>query len=72
MATLFIACCGVPGARDGLPRERFMPGLWMLMGGLVGSKFCCVVERCTAKISASFSLDFLRGGALVRGLSAAS
>src|ERR1043166_5295375 len=57
-------------ARDGLPRERIYDlSLWMLLGGLVGSKilmFFTVPEYRDARRHL-FSLDFLRSGGVFYG-----
>ena len=43
-------------ARDGLPRERIYDlGLWVLVGGLVGSKILMVLVEPDVQI---FTLDF--------------
>ncbi|MDQ3687575.1 MAG: prolipoprotein diacylglyceryl transferase [Acidobacteriota bacterium] len=58
------------GARDGLPRERIYDlGLWMLLGGLVGSKLLLMwVEPVYGQnLWHLFSLDFLRSGGVWYG-----
>ncbi len=58
------------GARDGLPRERIYDlGLWMLLGGLVGSKLLLMwVEPVYGQnLRHLFSLDFLRSGGVWYG-----
>lgn len=52
-------------ARDGLPRERIYDlGLWVLVGGLVGSKVLMLLVEDNVNI---FSLDFLRSGGVFYG-----
>ncbi len=52
-------------ARDGLPRERIYDlGLWVLIGGLVGSKVLMILVEPNVDI---FTLDFLRSGGVVYG-----
>lgn len=52
-------------ARDGLPRERIYDlGLWVLVGGLVGSKLLMIVLEPGVQI---FTLDFLRSGGVFYG-----
>jgi phosphatidylglycerol---prolipoprotein diacylglyceryl transferase len=52
-------------ARDGLPKERIYDlGLWVLVGGLVGSKLLMVMVEDNVNI---FSLDFLRSGGVFYG-----
>lgn len=52
-------------ARDGLPKERIYDlGLWVLVGGLVGSKALMVLVEDNVNI---FSLDFLRSGGVFYG-----
>ena len=52
-------------ARDGLPRERIYDlGLWVLVGGLVGSKILMLLVEPDVKI---FTLDFLRSGGVFYG-----
>src|ERR687890_542436 len=56
--------------RDGLPRERvFDLGLWMLLGGLVGSKLLLMLAE--PEYGASWrnflSVDFLRSGGVWYG-----
>lgn len=52
-------------ARDGLPRERIYDlGLWVLVGGLVGSKLLMIMVDDNVNV---FSLDFLRSGGVVYG-----
>jgi phosphatidylglycerol:prolipoprotein diacylglycerol transferase len=58
------------GARDGLPRERvFDLGLWMLLGGLVGSKILLMFAEpeYAGNIRQLLSLDFLRSGGVWYG-----
>jgi phosphatidylglycerol:prolipoprotein diacylglycerol transferase len=58
------------GQRDGLPRERvFDLGLWMLLGGLVGSKLLLMLAEpeYAANPSQLLSLDFLRSGGVWYG-----
>jgi phosphatidylglycerol:prolipoprotein diacylglycerol transferase len=58
------------GQRDGLPRERvFDLGLWMLLGGLVGSKLLLMVvePEYAGNFRQLFSLDFLRSGGVWYG-----
>ena len=58
------------GARDGLPRERvFDLGLWMLLGGLVGSKLLLMVAEpeYASDLWRLVSLDFLRSGGVWYG-----
>ena len=57
-------------ARDGLPRERIYDlSLWMLLGGLVGSKFLMLFTEpeYRANPGALISLDFLRSGGVFYG-----
>src|ERR1043166_2533584 len=68
LAALFVAAR--VGARDGLPRERvFDLGLWMLLGGLVGSKLLLMVAEpeYAANPWQLVSLDFLRSGGVWYG-----
>jgi len=52
-------------ARDGLPRERIYDlGLWVLVGGLVGSKVLMLLIEDNVNV---FSLDFLRSGGVFYG-----
>ena len=52
-------------ARDGLPRERIYDlGLWVLVGGLVGSKLLMILVEPDVQI---FTLDFLRSGGVFYG-----
>ncbi len=52
-------------ARDGLPRERIYDlGLWVLVGGLVGSKVLMLLVEPNVEI---FTLDFLRSGGVFYG-----
>ncbi len=52
-------------ARDGLPRERIYDlGLWVLVGGLVGSKVLMLFVEENVNI---LSLDFLRSGGVFYG-----
>ena len=56
--------------RDGLPRERvFDLGLWMLLGGLVGSKLLLMVvePEYAGNFRQLLSLDFLRSGGVWYG-----
>jgi phosphatidylglycerol:prolipoprotein diacylglycerol transferase len=58
------------GARDGLPRERvFDLGLWMLLGGLIGSKLLLMVAEPEygANWRNLLSIDFLRSGGVWYG-----
>ena len=51
--------------RDGLPRERIYDlGLWVLVGGLVGSKILMLLVEDNVNI---FTLDFLRSGGVFYG-----
>lgn len=53
------------GARDGLPRERIYDlGLWVLVGGLVGSKLLMYFTEPDVQV---FTLDFLRSGGVFYG-----
>jgi phosphatidylglycerol:prolipoprotein diacylglycerol transferase len=53
------------GARDGLPRERIYDlGLWVLIGGLIGSKILMFFVEENVQL---FSLDFLRSGGVYYG-----
>ncbi len=53
------------GARDGLPRERIYDlGLWVLVGGLVGSKILMLLIEDNVNV---FSFDFLRSGGVFYG-----
>lgn len=53
------------GTRDGLPRERIYDlGLWVLVGGLVGSKILMILVEPGVQI---FTLDFLRSGGVFYG-----
>lgn len=57
-------------ARDGLPRERIYDlSLWMLLGGLVGSKFLMLFTEPEYRSSPLqlISLDFLRSGGVFYG-----
>jgi phosphatidylglycerol---prolipoprotein diacylglyceryl transferase len=68
LAALFVAAR--VGARDGLPRERvFDLGLWMLLGGLVGSKLLLMVAEpeYASNPWQLVSLDFLRSGGVWYG-----
>jgi phosphatidylglycerol---prolipoprotein diacylglyceryl transferase len=68
LAALFVAARA--GARDGLPRERvFDLGLWMLLGGLVGSKLLLMVAEpeYASNPWQLVSLDFLRSGGVWYG-----
>ncbi len=52
-------------ARDGLPSERIYDlGLWVLVGGLLGSKLLMLLVEDNVNI---FSLDFLRSGGVFYG-----
>jgi len=52
-------------ARDGLPRERIYDlGLWVLVGGLIGSKILMLLIEDNVNV---FSLDFLRSGGVFYG-----
>ena len=52
-------------ARDGLPRDRMYDiGMWVLIGGLVGSKVLMLLVEDNVNI---FSLDFLRSGGVYYG-----
>jgi phosphatidylglycerol:prolipoprotein diacylglycerol transferase len=52
-------------ARDGLPKERIYDlGLWVLVGGLVGSKLLMLLLEPGVQI---FTLDFLRSGGVFYG-----
>ena len=52
-------------ARDGLPRERIYDlGLWVLVGGLVGSKLLMILVEPGVEV---FTLDFLRSGGVFYG-----
>ncbi len=68
LAGLFVAAR--LGERDGLPRERiFDMGLWMLLGGLLGSKLLLMVvePEYAEDLGQLFSLDFLRSGGVWYG-----
>ena len=68
LAALFVAAR--LGARDGLPRERvFDLGLWMLLGGLVGSKLLLMVAEpeYASDLWRLVSLAFLRSGGVGYG-----
>ena len=68
MAALFVA--SRLAGRDGLPRERvFDLGLWMLHGGLVGSKLLLMVAEPEygADWRNLLSIDFLRSGGVWYG-----
>jgi phosphatidylglycerol:prolipoprotein diacylglycerol transferase len=68
LAALFVAARA--GARDGLPRERvFDLGLWMLLGGLVGSKLLLMLAEpeYASNPWQIVSLDFLRSGGVWYG-----
>jgi phosphatidylglycerol:prolipoprotein diacylglycerol transferase len=57
-------------ARDGLPRERvFDLGLWMLLGGLLGSKLLLMLAEPAygASVWNLLSVDFLRSGGVWYG-----
>jgi len=52
-------------ARDGLPKERIYDlGLWVLVGGLVGSKLLMLIVEPGVNV---FTLDFLRSGGVYYG-----
>lgn len=52
-------------ARDGLPKERIYDlGLWVLVGGLVGSKLLMILVEPGVQV---FTLDFLRSGGVFYG-----
>ena len=52
-------------ARDGLPKERIYDlGLWVLVGGLVGSKLLMFFVEPDVHV---FTLDFLRSGGVYYG-----
>jgi phosphatidylglycerol:prolipoprotein diacylglycerol transferase len=52
-------------ARDGLPKERIYDlGLWVLVGGLLGSKLLMILVEPGVEI---FTLDFLRSGGVFYG-----
>ena len=68
MAALFVA--SRLAGRDGLPRERaFDLGLWMLLGGLVGSKLLLMVAEPEygSDWRNLLSIDFLRSGGVWYG-----
>jgi phosphatidylglycerol---prolipoprotein diacylglyceryl transferase len=68
MAALFVS--SRLGGRDGLPRERiFDLGLWMLLGGLIGSKLLLMVAEPEygADWRNLLSIDFLRSGGVWYG-----
>jgi phosphatidylglycerol:prolipoprotein diacylglycerol transferase len=68
MAALFVS--SRLGARDGLPRERvFDLGLWMLLGGLIGSKLLLMVAEPEYGTDWRnlLSIDFLRSGGVWYG-----
>lgn len=68
LAALFVAAR--LGSRDGLPRERvFDLGLWMLLGGLVGSKLLLMwaEPEYASNPWQLVSLDFLRSGGVWYG-----
>jgi len=68
LAALFVA--SRLGRRDGLPRERvFDLGLWMLLGGLVGSKILLMFAEpeYAGNFRQLLSLDFLRSGGVWYG-----
>jgi len=53
------------GKNDGIPKERIYDlGLWMIIGGLVGSKMLMFFVEDNVQI---FSLDFLRSGGIYFG-----
>ena len=52
-------------ARDGLPKDRIYDlGLWVLVGGLIGSKVLMILVEPGVQI---FTLDFLRSGGVFYG-----
>ena len=52
-------------ARDGLPKDRIYDlGLWVLVGGLIGSKVLMILVEPDVQI---FTLDFLRSGGVFYG-----
>jgi phosphatidylglycerol:prolipoprotein diacylglycerol transferase len=52
-------------ARDGLPRDRMYDvGLWILVGGLLGSKLLMILVEPGVQV---FTLDFLRSGGVYYG-----
>jgi phosphatidylglycerol:prolipoprotein diacylglycerol transferase len=68
MAALFVS--SRLGARDGLPRDRvFDLGLWMLLGGLIGSKLLLMLAEPEygADWRNLLSIDFLRSGGVWYG-----
>jgi phosphatidylglycerol---prolipoprotein diacylglyceryl transferase len=68
MAALFVS--SRLGGRDGLPRERlFDLGLWMLLGGLIGSKLLLMVAEPEygRDWRNLLSVDFLRSGGVWYG-----
>jgi phosphatidylglycerol:prolipoprotein diacylglycerol transferase len=68
MAALFVS--SRLAGRDGLPRERvFDLGLWMLLGGLVGSKLLLMVAEPEygSDWHNLLSIDFLRSGGVWYG-----
>jgi phosphatidylglycerol:prolipoprotein diacylglycerol transferase len=68
MAALFVA--SRLGGRDGLPRERvFDLGLWMLLGGLIGSKLLLMLAEpeYAEDWRNLLSIDFLRSGGVWYG-----
>ena len=68
LAALFVAARA--GARDGLARERvFDLGLWMLLGGLVGSKLLLMLAEpeYASNPWQLVSLNFLRSGGVWYG-----
>ncbi|HEX8557113.1 MAG TPA: prolipoprotein diacylglyceryl transferase [Pyrinomonadaceae bacterium] len=68
MAALFVS--SRLGARDGLPRERvFDLGLWMLLGGLLGSKLLLMLAEPEygADWRNLLTIDFLRSGGVWYG-----
>ena len=68
MAALFVS--SRLAARDGLPRERvFDLGLWMLLGGLLGSKLLLMLAepQYGASLWNLLSVDFLRSGGVWYG-----
>jgi phosphatidylglycerol---prolipoprotein diacylglyceryl transferase len=73
LALAFIAALFVASrlaARDGLPRERvFDLGLWVLLGGLLGSKLLLILAEPAygASLWNLLSMDFLRSGGVWYG-----
>jgi phosphatidylglycerol:prolipoprotein diacylglycerol transferase len=68
MAALYVS--SLLAARDGLPRERvFDLGLWMLLGGLLGSKLLLMLAepQYASSLWNLLSVDFLRSGGVWYG-----